>query len=137
LQEHLLASLIGAEAADRGADQAREQVLLQVARAYLGLQGLEGLLQAARDAEKVALRREDDAKARIAAGTDVEIGLLRAQAETADARVQIANYVGQQQSLLPLLEALTGQNIAPVPFGQAPQLPMPAPASQEPWEDAF
>jgi outer membrane protein len=127
----------GAEAADRGADQAREQILLSVARAYLGLQGLEGLLQAARDAEKVALRREDDAKARINAGTDVEIGLLRAQSETAGARVQIANIVGQQQNLLPLLEALTGENIAPVVFGQAPGLPLPPESSTEPWEDSY
>ncbi|HEX4386331.1 MAG TPA: TolC family protein, partial [Myxococcales bacterium] len=110
------AAKAGAEAADRGADQAREQILLSVARAYLGLQGLEGLLQAARDAEKVALRREDDAKARINAGTDVEIGLLRAQTETASARVQIANIIGQQQNLLPLLEALTGEAVAPMPF---------------------
>jgi outer membrane protein len=126
-----------AEAADRGADQAREQVLLAVARAYLGLQGLEGLFQAARDAEKVALRREEDAKARIAAGTDVEIGLLRAQTETAGARVQLANVVGQQQNLLPLLVALTGQMIAPLPFGQGPTLPLPPDAGQEPWEESF
>jgi outer membrane protein len=131
------AAKAGAEAADRGADQAREQVLLSVARAYLGLQGLEGLLQAARDAEKVALRREEDAKARISAGTDVEIGLLRAETETAGARVQIANIVGQQQNLLPLLEALTGETIAPVPFGQAPQLTLPPDARQEPWEGSF
>jgi hypothetical protein len=131
------AAKAGAEAADRGADQAREQILLSVARAYLGLQGLEGLLQAARDAEKVALRREEDAKARINAGTDVEIGLLRAQTETAGARVQIANIIGQQQNLLPLLEALTGEAVAPLPFGQAPQLALPADESKEPWEDAF
>ena len=56
------------EAAERGADEAREQVLLNVARTYLVLQGIEGLLIAARDAEKVALRREQDARARIAAG---------------------------------------------------------------------
>jgi outer membrane protein len=131
------AAKASAEAADRGADQQREQVLLSVARAYLGLQGLEGLLQAARDAEKVALRREEDAKARINAGTDVEIGLLRAQTETAGARVQIANIVGQQQNLLPLLEALTGETIAPMPFGQAPQLALPPDAGQEPWEESF
>jgi len=42
--------------------------LLAVARAYLTLQGLEGLLNAARDAERVALRREQDARAQISAG---------------------------------------------------------------------
>jgi outer membrane protein len=126
-----------AEAADRGADQAREQVLLSVARAYLALQGYDGLLQAARDAEQVALRREQDAKARIQAGSDVEIGLLRAQTETANARVQISSIVGQQQNLQPLLEALTGENIAPMPFGQAPQMPLPPDASDDPWEESF
>src|SRR5947209_313085 len=87
-------------AAQKGPDVAREQVLLGVARAYLGLQSLEGLLDAARDAERVALRREEDAKSRIAAGTDVEIALLRAQTDTASARVQIATLEGQQASLL-------------------------------------
>jgi outer membrane protein TolC len=127
----------GAEAADRGADQAREQILLAVARAYLGLQGYEALLQAARDAEQVAIRREQDARARIAAGTDVEIGLLRAQTETAAARVQISNILGQQQNLLPLLAALVGENIAPVAFGSAPQLGLPAEEGEEPWEASF
>ncbi|HTO96465.1 MAG TPA: TolC family protein, partial [Myxococcales bacterium] len=64
-----------AEAADRGADETREQILLSTSRTYLALQGLEGLLEAAREAEKVALRREQDARARIAAGTEVEIAL--------------------------------------------------------------
>ncbi|HEY4886751.1 MAG TPA: TolC family protein, partial [Myxococcales bacterium] len=84
-----------AEAAARNADETREQVLLSVARSYLGLQGLAGLLEAAREAEKVALRREHDARARIAAGTDVELALLRAQTETAQARAQIAGLQGQ------------------------------------------
>jgi len=128
----------GAEAADRGADEAREQVLLNVARAYLALQGLEGLLQAAKDAEKVALQREADAKAQISAGTAVEISLLRAQTDTAQARVQISNLQGQRESLLPLLEALTGESIAPDltarPDGS---LSAPSDESKEPWEGAF
>src|SRR5205085_105710 len=90
-----LAARQGPEAAQRGADEAREQVLLGVARTYLGLQGLEGLLDAAREAEKVALRREQDARAQISAGTAVEIALLRAQTETAQARAQIAALEGQ------------------------------------------
>src|SRR5206468_12234977 len=102
-----------AEAADRTADQTREQIVLGVAQAYFILQGLEGQIEAAREAEKVALRREHDARARIAAGTDVEIALLRAQTETAQARAQIANRQGQIDTLLPLLEALTGDAIQP------------------------
>ncbi|GAC1602639.1 MAG: hypothetical protein NVS4B10_14890 [Myxococcales bacterium] len=38
-----------ADAAALGADEAREQVLLNVARAYLGVKGLYGLLEAARE----------------------------------------------------------------------------------------
>src|SRR5438067_4368385 len=104
-----------ADAASKAADEAREQVLLGVARAYLGLQGVEGLLEAARDAERVALRREEDAKARIAAGTDVEIGLLRAQTETAQARAQIAGLQGQKDATLPVLEAFVGEPVEPGP----------------------
>ena len=120
----------GAEAAARGADEAREQVLLGVARAYLGLQGLEGLLEAAREAEKVALRREQDARAQISAGTAVEIALLRAQMETAQARVQIS-------ALLPLLEALTGEAIEPATAAGPSELGAPASESAQPWEESF
>src|SRR6202022_3959942 len=67
------------DAAALGADESREQVLLGVVRAYMGTKGLYGLLEAAEDAERVALRREDDARARIAAGTAVGGDLLRAQ----------------------------------------------------------
>ena len=127
----------GAEAAARGADEAREQVLLNVARAYLGLQGLQGLLAAARDAERVALRREEDARSRISAGTAVEIDLLRAQTDTAQARSQIAALQGQQESLFPLLEALTGEPIAPGPAGLGEDLGKPASEREQPWEQSF
>jgi outer membrane protein len=126
-----------AEAAARGADESREQVLLAVARTYLNLQAQEGLLNAAREAERVALRREQDARAQISAGTAVELALLRAQTETASARVQIANFEGNNQSLWPLLEALTGERVEPLPFG-APQEIAEVPASEaEPWENSY
>jgi outer membrane protein TolC len=111
-------------------------VLLSTARTYLGLQGVEGLLAAAREAEKVALRREHDARARISAGTDVEIALLRAQTETAQARAQIANRQGQIDTLLPLLEALTGEAIQP----EAARVVELTPAGEEsaqPWENSY
>src|SRR2546421_3258149 len=129
-----------AEAADRGADEAREQVLLNVARTYLSLQGVDGLLGAARDAEKVAVRREEDAKAQISAGTAVEINLLRAQSDTAVARAQIAGLTGQRESLLPLLEALVGEPVAPLPLGQGggdQALGQPAEEGTQPWERTF
>lgn len=129
-----------AEAADRGADEAREQILLSVARTYLSLQGIEGLLAAAYDLEKVALRREQDSRARIAAGAAVELDLLRAQSDTAVARSQIASLRGQQRSLLPLLEAFVGEPVAPVPAAQGSgDLLKSAPADQatQPWEHTF
>ncbi len=126
-----------ADAAARGADEAREQVLLNVARAYLGLQGLQGLLAAARDAERVALRREEDARARISAGTAVEIDLLRAQTDTAQARAQIASLQGQQESLFPLLEALTGEAIAPAPTGRGEDVGKPSGEQAQPWEQSY
>jgi outer membrane protein TolC len=124
-----------AQAAALGSDDAREQVLLNVARTYHGLKGLEGLIAAARDAEKVALKREADAKAQINAGTAVEIALLRAQTETASARAQIASLEGQRDAYLAGLEGLVGEAItangnAPMDpdFGQA------ADEQQSPWE---
>jgi outer membrane protein len=128
-----------AEAADRGADESREQVLLSVARTYLTLQGIDGLLAAAQDEEKVALRREQDAKARIAAGTAIEIDLLRAQSDIASARAQIASLIGQRESLLPLLEALIGEPVAPLPAGQGTDagLGQPADEGAQPWERTY
>ncbi|HET7785082.1 MAG TPA: TolC family protein [Myxococcales bacterium] len=124
------------EAAARGADEQREQILLAVARTYLNLQALEGLLNAAREAEQVALRREQDARAQISAGTAVELALLRAQTETANARVQIANFEGNNQSLWPLLEALTGERVEPLPFGAAQEIPEVRQDEAEPWENS-
>lgn len=103
----------GSEAAELGALEAREQVLLGVARTYLGLQGVEQLMQAAREAEAVALRREQDARAQMAAGMAVEVALLRAQSETAQARAQLASLEGQRAQLLALLGALVGEPVRP------------------------
>src|SRR5438105_1333573 len=128
----------GAEAAARGADEAREQILLAVARAYLGLKGVEGLIAAARDAEKVALRREADAKVQISAGTAVEIALLRAQTETAQARAQIASLEGQSNALLALLEGLVGAPVAPEqgPIADT-DLGAAGEEARQPWEETF
>lgn len=132
------AAKAGEEAAARGADEAREQVLLGVARTYDGLLGIDGLIAAARDAEKVALRREEDARAQVSAGTAIEVALLRAQSETAAARAQIAALEGQRDSLLFLLEALVGEPIAPAADGaREPQLGEPAEESSAPWEETF
>jgi outer membrane protein TolC len=127
------------DSANQAADQAREQILLETARTYLGLQGLQGLLAAARDAEQVALRREQDARARIEAGTDVEIALLRAQTDTANARANIATLGGQIESFFPLLNALTGEAIAPEPLSPsgASSLGNPGDAASEPWERTY
>jgi outer membrane protein len=126
----------GAEAAAFGADEAREQVLLGVARAYYSLQGIDGLIKAAKDLEAVSVRREDEAKAQIKAGTAVELTLLRAQTDTANARVQLANLEGSRESLLPVLEALCGEPIEPAAAGSDATLAGPSDA-QEPWEGAY
>ncbi len=115
------------DAAALGADEAREQILLGVARVYFGLVGLRELTNAARDAETVALKREKDARNQMAAGMAVEVALLRAQAETAQARSTLAQLDGQREALLAMLEALTGEAIRPtdepqtLPFDARPQ----------------
>ncbi len=129
----------GSEAAELGAREAREQVLLNVARTYLGLQGVEGLTQAAREAEAVALRREAEARSQIAAGVAVEVALLRAQSETAQARTQLAQLDGQRAQLLAILGALVGEPVRPVPMATAPDLGWDAllEESREPWERTY
>lgn len=122
------------EAARRGSLEAREQVLLAVARVYLGLEGLAQLEQAAKDAETVALKRERDSLNQVAAGMTTEIAVLRAQTETAQARATIATLSGSRVALLALLEALTGEPIRP--FDDQPtKLEVTAGAEgTEPWE---
>jgi len=125
------------EAARRGSLEAREQVLLAVARVYLGLEGLAQLEQAAKDAETVALRRERDATNQIAAGMTTEIAVLRAQSETAQARATIATLSGQRVALLALLEALAGAPIRP--FDDQPtKLEVVAQSeASTPWENTW
>ena len=94
--------------------EAREQVLLAVARTFLGLQGIQQMMDAAREAESVALQREGEAKAQLGVGMTVEAALLRAQSETAQARVQLAQLSGQYAQLVALLGALVGE--AGIPF---------------------
>src|SRR5439155_1457956 len=103
---------------------------LNVARTYLSLQGVDGLLAAAHDAEKVAVRREEDAKAQISAGTAVEINLLRAQSDTAAARAQIASLTGQRESLLQLLETLVGEPVAQLPPRQGGDVALGRPTDE-------
>ncbi|WP_257457438.1 TolC family protein [Archangium lipolyticum] len=127
----------GAEAAELGALEAREQVLLAVARTYLGLQGIMQMMDAAREAEQVALQREADARAQLGVGMTVEASLLRAQAETAQARVQLAQLSGQYAQLLAMLGALVGEPVQPAPLETpGPQWVIPS-DDQSPWEDTF
>ena len=128
----------GAEAAERGALEAREQVLLGVARTYLGLQGISRLMDAAREAETVALQREREAKSQLEVGMTVEAALLRAQAETAQARVQLAQLSGQYAQLLALLGALVGEPVRPSALEATPGLVWELPAEDaRPWEDTY
>lgn len=104
----------GGEAAKLGTLEAREQILLVVARVYLGIEGLAQIEQAARDAETVALKRERDAKAQASVGTSTEIAVLRAQSETAQARATLSALSGQRVALLAMLEALVGEPVRPM-----------------------
>ena len=102
------------QAAKFGALEAREQVLLAVARIYLGVEGLADIEEAAKDAERVALKRERDATAQQQMGVATDIALLRAQSETAQARATLATLQGQRVALLAMLEALVGEPVRPV-----------------------
>ncbi len=102
------------EAARLGSVEAREQVLLAVAKLYLGIEGLAQIETAARDAEQVALKRERDAKAQQQAGVTTDIAVLRAQSETAQARATLSTLSGQRVALLALLEALVGEAVRPL-----------------------
>jgi outer membrane protein len=94
--------------------EAQNQVLLGVAKTYVGIEGLRELEAAAQEAEGVALKREKDATARAQVGTATDIDLFRAQAETAQARATAASLKGTRLGLLALLESLVGEPIRPL-----------------------
>jgi outer membrane protein TolC len=127
----------GAAAAKLGAAEAREQVLLGVARLYLGLQGLEQIEAAARDAETVALKRERDVMGQVAVGTQGDIALLRAKTETAQARGTLAQIAGTREGLLATLESLVGEAVRP--DDQVTGLPnwQPSDEAGKPWEQLY
>lgn len=102
------------QAAKYGTLEAREQVLLGVARLYLGVEGLKSIEDAAKDAERVALKREKDAIAQQQMGMATDIAMLRAQSETAQARATLATLQGQRVALLAMLEALVGEPVRPI-----------------------
>ncbi|MBL9037166.1 MAG: TolC family protein [Archangium sp.] len=122
------------DAARYGSLEAREQVLLAVARVYLGLEGLAQIEKAAKDAEAVALRRERDAKAQASAGMTTEINVLRAQTETAQARATIATVSGQRVALLALLEALAGEPVRPLDDAPTHFEVTASDEASQPWE---
>ncbi len=125
------------EAARLGSLEAREQILLQVAKLYLGLEGLEQIEKAARDAETVSLKREKDAKAQVAVGTNTDIALLRAQTETASARSTLASLQGNRVALLAMLEALTGEPVRPMENAPSHFEVTPGTEADAPWEKLY
>lgn len=127
----------GGEAAKLGTLEAREQILLAVARVYLGLEGLAQLEQAARDAETVALKRERDARAQANAGTSTEIAVLRAQSETAQARATLSALSGQRVALVALLEALVGEPVRPLDDQPTRFEVNAGPEDDTPWERSY
>ncbi len=125
------------QAAKYGSLEAREQVLLAVARLYLGIEGLSLIEEAAKDAELVALKREHDALSLQQMGMATDIALLRAQSETAQARGVLATLQGQKVALLAMLEALVGEPVRPVD-GQPTKFEVAAAdEANRPWEDTF
>ena len=120
------------DAAKAGTAEAQEQVLLGTARLFLGIEGLAALERAAREAEGVALRREAEAKSQLAVGMATELALLRAQADTAQARATLATLEGQRQSLVALLESLVGEPVHPAEGATRVDF-APSPAEDEPW----
>lgn len=125
------------QAAKFGALEAREQVLLNVARLYLGVEGLTAIEEAAKDAERVALKREKDATAQQQMGVATDIAVLRAQSETAQARATLATLQGQRVALLAMLEALVGEPVRPVD-GEPTHFEVTASAqTASPWDETY
>ena len=125
------------QAAKYGSLEAREQVLLGVARLYLGVEGLAAIEDAAKDAEQVALKRERDASNRQQVGMATDIAVLRAQSETAQARATLATLQGQKVALLALLEALVGEPVRPVEGSPTRFEVTASDEASAPWDETY
>lgn len=125
------------DAANFGALEAREQVLLAVAKVYLGLEGLADIAAAAKDAEAIAQRREKDAAAQVQLGTATDIAVLRAQQELAQSRALLSSIAGQRVALLSLLETMVGEPVRPLEGRPTHYDVTPADEASEPWEKTF
>lgn len=125
------------DAAGQGALEAREQILLGVAKVYLGLEGLADLAVAAKDAEGIAQKRERDASAQVQLGTATDIAVLRAQQELAQARALLSTIAGQRVGLLMLLETMVGEPVRPLEKAPTAFEVTPADEASQPWENTF
>ncbi|MEW5741336.1 MAG: TolC family protein [Myxococcota bacterium] len=125
------------EAASLGALEAREQILLAVAKVYLGIEGLGEIAQAAKDAEAIAQKREKDATAQVQLGTATDIAVLRAKQELSQARATLANIAGQRVALLALLETMVGEPVRPLEGRPTQYEVQPAEESSQPWEKTY
>jgi outer membrane protein TolC len=125
------------QAAVYGALEAREQILLAVAKVYLGIEGLSDIASAAKEAEAIAQKRERDASAQVQLGTATDIAVLRAQQELSQARATLANLAGQRLSLLMLLETMVGEPVRPLEGRPTRYEVTPGDEAQRPWENTF
>ncbi len=127
----------GGEAARLGKLEAREQVLLGVAKLFLSIEGLEQLEGAAVDALSVAERREGEAKAQQRAGFSTQLPVLRAQSQAAQARATLATLVGQRMGALALLQATVGESIRPFEGARTTIALDPMVSEVAPWNRSF
>jgi outer membrane protein TolC len=123
------------EAAAFGALEAREQILLAVAKVYLGIEGLGEIAAAAKEAEAIAQKREKDAQVQL--GTATDIAVLRAKQELSQARATLANIAGQRVALLALLETMVGERVRPLEGRPTQYEVTPADESTQPWEKTY
>ncbi|MCC6336859.1 MAG: TolC family protein [Myxococcales bacterium] len=125
------------EAANLGALEAREQILLAVTKVYLGIEGLGEIAAAAKEAEAIAQKREKDAAAQVQLGTATDIAVLRAQQELSQSRATLANIAGQRVALLMLLETMVGEPVRPLEGRPTQYDVTPADEASQPWEKVY
>lgn len=125
------------QAANFGALEAREQILVAVAKVYLGIEGLGEIAAAAKEAEAIAQKRERDASAQVQLGTATDIAVLRAQQELSQARTTLANVAGQRVALLMLLETMVGEPVRPLEGQPTRTEVTPGDEAQSPWDNTY
>ncbi len=122
----------GERVIDYNAQQARRDVLFQIAQLYYGIAGLKQLMIVQERQVELTRERERDARVRFNAGTSPKVGLLRAEIDRAQAEEDLKRaQIDYQKAKLSLATALYRDDNFDIENPRSPRPPQGANLEQQ------